>query len=53
MKITELKIFTQNLTNHFKFYSEILGLDVIDFSNEKMTIQVGSSRTNFFMFDLK
>jgi len=44
MKITELKIFTQNLTNQFKFYSEILGLDVIDYSDEKMTFQIGSSR---------
>lgn len=44
MKITELKIFTQNLTNQFKFYSEILGLDMIDCSDEKMTFQIGSSR---------
>jgi hypothetical protein len=47
MKIKKLKLYTNNFNQEKYFYSETLGLDVINESSNKFTLKVGWSELTF------
>jgi catechol-2,3-dioxygenase len=47
MKILELELFTDNLELQHRFYVGVLGLTVLEYSENFLTLQVGSSRLRF------
>ncbi|WP_440881593.1 VOC family protein [Tenacibaculum sp. C7A-26P2] len=52
VQIRELKIYTKNLEGQFKFYSKIIGLKVIDYSENYTTFQIGNSRIQMVKSDI-
>ncbi len=44
MKIRELKIYTQNLTNQINFYSKTIGFELIEVSENEAVFSIGNSR---------
>jgi len=44
MNIKELKIYTQNLASQVDFYSNVIGLAMMEHSNNQVIFQVGKSR---------
>ncbi|HEY3250634.1 MAG TPA: glyoxalase/bleomycin resistance/dioxygenase family protein [Ignavibacteria bacterium] len=47
MRIKELKLFTDNLTKQKKFYSDILGLEIINGDKNLFSVNIGSSNLSF------
>ncbi|MCK0146565.1 VOC family protein [Arenibacter sp. F26102] len=47
MKIKELKIYTSNIKAQADFYSQVLGLMIIDRSHKHISFQIGSSMLHF------
>jgi catechol-2,3-dioxygenase len=47
MKILELELLTDNLETQHRFYANVLGLTVLEFTEALLMVQVGSSRLKF------
>lgn len=52
MQIKELKIYTKSLEDQFNFYSKIIGLKVIDHSENNITFHIGNSRIQIVKSDI-
>jgi catechol-2,3-dioxygenase len=47
MNILELQLLTDNLEVQHQFYADVMGLKILEFSQDFLTVQVGSSRLKF------
>jgi catechol-2,3-dioxygenase len=47
MNILELQLLTDNLEVQHQFYADVLGLKTLEYSQDFLTVQVGSSRLKF------